>query len=97
MLMLFAGYVGLIRGGGNRGQQQRVGRWLVATRQIGRFAGGAGHPAVQTVQRLGHSFPGQCAHIYRLGLLEEFSDISCGNCVVLQARFKPFKPESCQH
>ena len=54
-------------------------------------------PAVQGIQRLGHSLPGQCAYINRFGLLEKFRDVTCRERVVFQAGFQPLKPESCKH
>ena len=64
---------------------------------VRRFISHAPDPAVQALQSLGHSFPGQCAHVNRLGLLEKLRDIACRNRVLYQARFQPSKPESRQH
>jgi hypothetical protein len=97
MLMLLSGWAGLICARDNGAHQQWICGRLVPAAEVGRLFGVATDPAVQTFQRLGHSFPGQSAHVYRLGLPEKFSDISCGNCVFFQACFKPCKTESCQH
>ena len=97
MLIPLSGEWGFIGGGDNGADEQRMGRGAFAAGKIGRGTGDVGHPAMQRLERLGHSFPGQSAHIYRLGLVEKFRDISCTNCAFFQARFKPFKPECCQH
>ena len=94
MLMPPPGYARRIAGRGNSGNQ---GARIVAVGRMKCPVGVVADPAVQSVQRLGHSFPGQSAHIDRLGLREELGDISCGHRVFLQARFKPLQSESRQH
>lgn len=81
-------------GGNQGGGPDLIRRPFRATGQIVQLVG---DPAVQGIQRLRHSLPGQYAHISRLGLVEKFRDIACGESVVFQACFQPLKPEGCEH
>jgi hypothetical protein len=70
-------------GGGNSGgRQQPIFGGLGAAGLIGRLIGDAPDAAVQAIQSLGHSFPGQCVHIDRLGLRVKFRHIACRNRVL---------------
>ena len=72
--------VRLFRRGNNGARAELIGRPLAATGQIVRVVGDA---AVQALERVGHSGPGQNAHLSRLGLIEKFRNIACGESVTL--------------
>lgn len=50
-------------------------------------------PAVQAVERLGHAFAGQRAHVGGVSLLEKLRDVAGGERVVDQTRFQALQAE----
>jgi len=82
MFVRLQGAVRLSRRGNDVARPELIGRPLAATGQI---VGVVGDAAVQALERVGHSGPGQNAHISRLGLIEKFRNIARGKSVVLQA------------